>query len=636
MESGRNEIGMGFITEVDRYLYNNGRHYEIYEKLGAHPENYEGIDGMYFAVWAPHGSQVSVVGDFNGWDPEANPMTLLADSGIWEAFVSGLSVGELYKYAITTRSGKILFKADPYAFQSEYRPQTASVTADLSGFQWKDLTWMEKRKTKDPFNDPISIYEVHLGSWRKKNRDEKDGFYTYIEAAHELADYILEMGYTHVELMGIAEHPYDGSWGYQVTGYFAPTSRYGTPGEFMYFVNYMHKKGIGVILDWVPAHFPKDAHGLADFDGEACYEYPDPRKGEHPDWGTKVFDYSKYEVDNFLIANALYWVDKFHIDGLRVDAVASMLYLDYGRDNGEWVPNQYGGNENLEAIEFFKHLNSVIKKRGNGAMVIAEESTVWPKVTGNQEEGGLGFTFKWNMGWMHDFLEYMKLDPYFRKYNHHKMTFGLTYFTSENYILVLSHDEVVHLKCSMINKMPGLLEDKFANLKLGYTFMLGHPGKKLLFMGQDFGQFHEWDEKTALDWYLSEEPLGKSLKDYVRDLLHLYKKYPALYEKDYDWEGFYWINADDKERSIFSFIRYSKDKKRSLLFVFNFTPVARPDYRVGVPKRGTYTLLLDQDHGLYKRGEKAPSIRSEKMEWDGQEYSFPYQIPAYGAAVFRF
>ena len=636
MESGRNEIGMGFITEVDRYLYNNGRHYEIYEKLGAHPANYEGIDGMYFAVWAPHGSQVSVVGDFNGWDPEANPMTLLADSGIWEAFVSGLSVGELYKYAITTRSGKILFKADPYAFQSEYRPQTASVTADLSGFQWKDLAWMEKRETKDSFNDPISIYEVHLGSWRKKNRDEKDGFYTYIEAAHELADYIVEMGYTHVELMGIAEHPYDGSWGYQVTGYFAPTSRYGTPGEFMYFVNYMHKKGIGVILDWVPAHFPKDAHGLADFDGEACYEYADPRKGEHPDWGTKVFDFSKYEVDNFLIANALYWVDKFHIDGLRVDAVASMLYLDYGRDNGEWEPNQYGGNENLEAIEFFKHLNSVIKKRGNGAMVIAEESTVWPKVTGNQEEGGLGFTFKWNMGWMHDFLEYMKLDPYFRKYNHHKMTFGLTYFTSENYILVLSHDEVVHLKCSMINKMPGLLEDKFANLKLGYTFMLGHPGKKLLFMGQDFGQFHEWDEKTALDWYLSEEPLGKSLKDYVRDLLHLYKKYPALYEKDYDWEGFYWINADDKERSIFSFIRYSKDKKRSLLFVLNFTPVARPDYRVGVPKRGAYTLLLDQDHGLYKRGEKAPSIRSEKMEWDGQEYSFPYQLPAYGAAVFRF
>ena len=636
MEKERNEIGTGFITEVDRYLYNNGRHYEIYEKLGAHPENHEGNDGMYFAVWAPHASQVGVVGDFNGWDPEATPMTLLADSGIWEAFVPDLGIGELYKYAITARSGKILFKADPYAFQAEYRPQTASVTADLSGFPWKDGAWMEKRKIIDPLNEPFSIYEVHLGSWRKKNRDEKDGFYTYIEAAHELADYVLEMGYTHVELMGIAEHPYDGSWGYQVTGYFAPTSRYGTPREFMYFVDYMHRKGIGVILDWVPAHFPKDAHGLADFDGEACYEYADPRKGEHPDWGTKVFDYSKYEVDNFLIANALYWVEKFHVDGLRVDAVASMLYLDYGRSKGEWVPNQYGGNQNLEAIEFFKHLNSVIKKRGNGAMVIAEESTAWPKVTGDQEESGLGFTFKWNMGWMHDFLEYMKLDPYFRKYNHHKMTFGLTYFTSENYILVLSHDEVVHLKCSMIHKMPGLLEDKFANLKLGYTFMLGHPGKKLLFMGQDFGQFHEWDEKTSLDWYLSEEPLGKSLKNYVSDLLHLYKKYPALYEKDYDWEGFYWVNANDSERSIFSFIRYSKDHKRSLLFVLNFTPVERPDYRVGVPKRGTYTLVLDESHGLYKRGEKAPSFRSAKTEWDGQDYSFSYKLPAYGAAVFRF
>ena len=636
MEKDRNEIGTGFITEVDRYLYNNGRHYEIYEKLGAHPEKYEGNDGMYFAVWAPHGSQVSVVGDFNGWDPEADLMTPLADSGIWETFIPDLGIGELYKYAITTRSGKILFKADPYAFQAEYRPQTASVTADLSKFPWKDQAWMEKRKDKDHLNEPFSIYEVHLGSWRKKSRDEKDGFYTYTEAAHELADYVLEMGYTHVELMGIAEHPYDGSWGYQVTGYFAPTSRYGTPREFMYFVDYMHRKGIGVILDWVPAHFPKDAHGLADFDGEPCYEYADPRKGEHPDWGTKVFDYSKYEVDNFLIANALYWVDKFHVDGLRVDAVASMLYLDYGRNHGEWMPNQCGGNENLEAIEFFKHLNSVIKKRGNGAMVIAEESTAWPKVTGDQEQGGLGFTFKWNMGWMHDFLEYMKLDPYFRKYNHHKMTFGLSYFTSENYILVLSHDEVVHLKSSMINKMPGLPEDKFANLKLGYTFMLGHPGKKLLFMGQDFGQFHEWDEKTSLDWYLSEEPLGKGLKDYVRDLLHLYKKYPALYEKDYDWEGFYWVNANDNERSIFSFIRYSKDHKRSLLFVLNFTPVERPDYRVGVPKRGTYALVLDESHGLYKRGEKSPSFRSAKTEWDGQEYSFSYHLPAYGAAVFRF
>lgn len=636
MAGSKKEIGTGFITEVDRYLFNNGRHYEIFEKMGAHPKKYKGKNGMYFAVWAPHAEQIGVVGDFNSWDPEANAMKPLADSGIWEAFVPGIAAGELYKYAITTKSGKILFKADPYAFSAEYRPGTASVTADLSDFQWGDDAWMDKRGSTDPMNAPMSIYEVHLGSWRRKNRPEKDGCYTYVEAARELADYVTDMGYTHVELMGIAEHPYDGSWGYQVTGYFAPTSRYGTPQEFMYFINYLHKKGIGVILDWVPAHFPRDAHGLSEFDGEALYEYADPRKGEHPDWGTKVFDYSKYEVDNFLIANAIYWVEKYHVDGLRVDAVASMLYLDYGRENGNWIPNRYGSNENLEAIEFFKHLNSVMADRGNGAIVIAEESTAWPKVTGKPEDEGLGFTFKWNMGWMHDFLEYMKLDPYFRKYNHHKMTFGLTYFTSEKYILVLSHDEVVHLKCSMINKMPGLLEDKFANLKAGYTFMLGHPGKKLLFMGQDFGQFHEWDEKVALDWYLADEPQNAGLQSYVKDLLQLYRKYPALYELDYDWDGFQWINANDGDRSIFSFIRYSRDHKRSLLFVINFTPVERPDYRVGVPKRGAYTLVLDNSHGLYKRGDKAPAFRSVKKECDGQDYSIAYSLPAYGTAVFRF
>ena len=636
MAGSKKEIGTGFITEVDRYLFNNGRHYEIFEKMGAHPKKYKGKNGMYFAVWAPHAEQIGVVGDVNSWDPEANAMKPLADSGIWEAFVPGIAAGELYKYAITTKSGKILFKADPYAFSAEYRPGTASVTTDLSDFQWGDDAWIDKRGSADPMNAPMSIYEVHLGSWRRKNRPEKDGCYTYVEAAKELADYVTDMGYTHVELMGIAEHPYDGSWGYQVTGYFAPTSRYGTPQEFMYFINYMHKKGIGVILDWVPAHFPRDAHGLSEFDGEALYEYADPRKGEHPDWGTKVFDYSKYEVDNFLIANAIYWVEKYHVDGLRVDAVASMLYLDYGRDNGSWIPNRYGSNENLEAIEFFKHLNSVMADRGNGAIVIAEESTAWPKVTGKPEDEGLGFTFKWNMGWMHDFLEYMKLDPYFRKYNHHKMTFGLTYFTSEKYILVLSHDEVVHLKCSMINKMPGLLEDKFANLKAGYTFMLGHPGKKLLFMGQDFGQFHEWDEKAALDWYLTDEPQNAGLQSYVKDLLQLYRKYPALYELDYDWDGFQWINANDGDRSIFSFVRYSRDHKRSLLFVINFTPVERPDYRVGVPKRGTYTLVLDNSHGLYKRGDKAPAFRSVKKECDGQDYSIAYSLPAYGTAVFRF
>ena len=590
---------------------------------------------MYFAVWAPHAAQVSLVGDFNGWNPDANPMSVLADSGIWEIFIPGMSVGELYKYAITTTSGKILFKADPYAFSAEYRPGTASVTADINNFKWSDEKWMTARSSMVPEEAPLSIYEVHLGSWRKKNRPEKDGYYTYKEAAQELAAYVKEMGYTHVELMGIAEHPFDGSWGYQVTGYFAPTSRYGLPKDFMYFVNYLHKQGIGVILDWVPAHFPKDAHGLADFDGQPLYEYADPRKGEHPDWGTKVFDYEKNEVKNFLIANAIYWIEKFHVDGLRVDAVASMLYLDYGRKDGEWVPNKYGGNQNLEAIEFFKHLNSILSGRGNGAIVIAEESTAWPNVTRRPEENGLGFTFKWNMGWMHDFLEYMKLDPYFRKYNHNKMTFGLTYFTSENFILVLSHDEVVHLKCSMINKMPGLYEDKFANLKAGYTFMMGHPGKKLLFMGQEFGQWHEWDEKAALDWHLLGEEKHLELQSYVKDLLHLYRKYPALYRLDNDWDGFQWINANDGDRSIFSFIRRDKTGKKNLLFIINFTPVSRPDYCIGVPKKGKYTLLLDNEHGLFP-SSSAPSYKSSAGECDGQPYSFSYPLPPYGTAVFRF
>ena len=569
------EIGLGFITELDRYLFGQGTHYKIFEKLGAHPKTYKGKAGMYFAVWAPHAKAVGVVGDFNGWDPDAAPMSPLADSGIYEAFIPGVGLGELYKFAITTQEGMILFKADPYAVHAEFRPGTASITEDINGFKWDDAAWMETRKKADPVKSPMAIYEVHLGSWRKKDRPQKEGYYTYMEAAHELADYVKKMGYTHVELMGIAEHPYDGSWGYQVTGYYAPTSRYGTPKEFMYFVNYLHKKGIGIILDWVPAHFPKDAHGLADFDGQPLYEYADPRKGEHPDWGTKVFDYSKNEVKNFLIANALYWVENFHVDGLRVDAVASMLYLDYGRSDGNWVPNKYGENKNLEAIEFFRHLNSVLTGHLTGAMMIAEESTAWPGVTKPPEEGGLGFTFKWNMGWMHDFLEYMKLDPYFRKFNHNKMTFGITYATSENYILTLSHDEVVHLKCSMINKMPGLNGDKFANLKAGYTFMMGHPGKKLLFMGQDFGQYHEWDEKVSLDWYLADEPLHKDLQKYYSDLLHVYQKYPALWQ-------------------------------------------------------------LDSEHGLYKRGEHAFSARSKKSECDGQPYSFAYPLPAYGTAIFKF
>ena len=635
VKNKKKQAGIGIITEGDRYLFGEGTHYEIYKKMGAHPATVNGKKGMYFAVWAPHAVQVSVVGDFNNWDPDANPMEVLETSGIYETFVPGLGTGELYKFTITTSTGKLLFKADPFAQYAEYRPGTASITADPS-FKWNDDTWMEHRKEANPREQPISIYEVHIGSWKRKDREEKEGFYTYREMAEELAAYVHEMGYTHVELMGIAEHPFDGSWGYQVTGYYAPTSRYGKPEDFMYFVNYLHKKGIGVILDWVPAHFPKDAHGLADFDGQALYEYADPRKGEHPDWGTKVFNYGCHEVSNFLIANALYWLHEYHVDGLRVDAVASMLYLDYGRQDGQWVPNEYGGNQNLDAIEFFRHLNSIIDRREHGAMVIAEESTAWPLVTHDPKIGGLGFTFKWNMGWMHDFLEYLKLDPYFRKFNHNKMTFGLTYFNSENFILVLSHDEVVHLKCSMINKMPGSLEDKFKNLKAGYTFMIGHPGKKLLFMGQDFGQLHEWDEKVSLNWEEADDPLHKDLQNYVKDLLHIYQKYPSLSEADDDWDGFQWINANDGDRSIFSFVRYSRDHKKSLLFVCNFTPVARPDYRVGVPKRGNYTLLLDSEHGMYKSPQKPPVLRAQKKECDNQPYSVALPLPAYGTAILRF
>jgi len=565
-------------SEMDRYLFGEGTHYEIYKLMGAHPTTQRGKDGVYFAVWAPHAESVSVVGDFNKWDPDKNVMKCDNDMGIYQLFVPKVREGDLYKFCITTYKGKLLFKADPYANYAEHRPGTASCVYNITKFKWGDSVWMKKRLEYNAKKDAMSIYELHPGSWKKhplKDGDE-DGFYNYRELAHSLADYIKEMGYTHVELMGIAEHPFDGSWGYQVTGYYAPTSRYGTPEDFQYFVNYMHKNKIGVILDWVPAHFPKDAHGLADFDGTPTYEYADPRKGEHPDWGTKVFDYGKNEVKNFLIANALFWIQEYHIDGLRVDAVASMLYLDYGREAGQWIPNKYGENKNLEAIEFFKHLNSVVLGKNKGAVMIAEESTAWPMVTGKPEEGGLGFSLKWNMGWMHDFLEYMKLDPYFRKYNHHKMTFSMSYAYSENYVLVLSHDEVVHLKCSMINKMPGLGQDKFENLKAGYSYMFGHPGKKLLFMGQEFGQFQEWSEARELDWFLLAEPCHQQLQAYVKELLALYKKYPALYANDDSQEGFEWINADDAARSIFSFVRKSPTGRNNLLFVINYTPVPRP------------------------------------------------------------
>ena len=627
----------GFFSDLDCYLFGEGTHYEIYEKLGAHPKELDGKKGMYFSVWAPHAAAVHVVGDYNHWDTDASPMVSVQESGVFETFLPDFPLGGMYKYAITTQDGKLLYKADPYAFHAEYRPGTASITADLSGFKWSDDKWMEKRLRENRQESPMSIYEVHLGSWKRHlNAENENAYYNYREAAKELAVYVKDMGYTHVELIGIAEHPFDGSWGYQVTGYYAPTSRYGTPDDFMYFVNHLHKNGIGVILDWVPAHFPRDAHGLADFDGTPTYEYADPRKGEHPDWGTKIFDYSKHEVSNFLIANALYWADKYHIDGLRVDAVASMLYLDYGKEAGQWVPNKFGGHENLEAIEFFRHLNSVMKRRSPGVMVIAEESTAWPKVTDAPEDGGLGFTFKWNMGWMHDFLEYMKLDPLFRKGHHHQMTFGLTYFTSENFVLVLSHDEVVHLKRSMLGKMPGEYDEKFACLKAGYTFMIGHPGKKLLFMGQDFGQWKEWSEETELEWYLTKEEKNADLQKYVRGLLHLYRKYSACYVMDSDWNGFEWMNCNDSERSIFSFIRKSKNGKNNLLFICNFTPVARPNYRVGVPRRGKYTLLLDETRGLHEKSDPKDVYTAQKRDCDGKQYSIAYPLPGYGTAVFKF
>ena len=632
---------MGMISEYDMYLFGTGVHYDIYKKLGAHPQKsgnrYKGVE---FAVWAPNAKSVHVIGTFNGWDETADEMTRLEPNGIYELFVPKAKVGDLYKYLIETKDGRKLYKADPYANYAELRPGTASRIADISAIKWTDDVWMkERRETENIYEKPMNIYEVHLGSWKRHEGYDRDtGFYTYREMAAELTKYVKEMGYTHVELMGISEYPFDGSWGYQVTGYYAPTSRYGSPEDFAYMVNYMHKHKIGVILDWVPAHFPRDAHGLAEFDGSCLYEYADTRKGEHPDWGTKIFDYSKTEVKNFLLGSALMWVEHYHVDGLRVDAVASMLYLDYGKKDGQWVANKYGGNENLEAIELFKHLNTLICGRNNGVAMIAEESTAWPRVTGNVKDNGLHFTYKWNMGWMHDFLDYMKLDPYFRKDNHNKMTFAMSYNYSEKYILVLSHDEVVHLKCSMLNKMPGLGIDKFRNLMAGYTFMMGHPGKKLLFMGGEFGQLREWSEERELDWELLEEEDHARLQAFVKELNGIYKKYPAMYQLDDQPEGFEWINADDAYRNIFSFVRHGKSGRNSLLFVINFSPMERKDYRVGVPKKKKYTLILNSDEERFggSGAERPVTYTASASECDGREFSFAYELPPYGVAVFKF
>ena len=626
------------IGELDQYLFGNGTHYELYKKMGAHLVTVDGVKGVYFAVWAPHAKSVSVIGEFNEWDLNADMMQRHDPMGIYTKFVPGAKEGQLYKFCIETQNGVKIDKADPFANYAELRPGNASRITDISNLKWSDSSWMKKREKWDEKTNPMSIYEVHMGSWMRHPGREDEGFYTYREFAERITEYVKDMGYTHVELMGISEYPYDGSWGYQVTGYYAPTSRYGTPEDFAYMIDYLHKNDIGVILDWVPAHFPKDAHGLVEFDGQPLFEYADPRKGEHPDWGTKIFDYEKPEVQNFLIGSALFWIEHFHVDGLRVDAVASMLYLDYGKEAGQWIPNKFGGNENLEAIQFFKHLNSVVLGRNHGSVMIAEESTAWPKVTGDPEKDSLGFSLKWNMGWMHDFTEYMKLDPLFRKNAHYMMTFSMEYAYSEDYILVLSHDEVVHLKCSMLNKMPGEGLDKFRNLKVAYAFMAGHPGKKLLFMGQEFAQLREWSEERELDWYLLAEEPHQHIQNWVQDLLHLYRDQKALYELDTQPSGFQWINKDDVFRSIFSFVRYSKDRKKSLLFICNFTPVERPDYRVGVPRGCQYKLILDSEDQRYGGQDRkiGSVVRATKQECDGQDYSFAYPLAGYGVAVFEF
>ena len=629
------------ITEADAYLFAQGTHYEIYEKMGAHEAEIDGQKGVYFAVWAPNAKYVNVIGSFNNWDIFQDNMDRISEGGIFALFIPGAKIGDMYKYVITTSDDRKLYKADPYGNYSQLRPDNASIVTDLSGFKWTDSVWQTEKQTKDILKQPMAIYECHIGSWMKhpvSDPEKETGFYNYREFADRFVEYCKDMKYTHVELMGISEHPFDGSWGYQVTGYYAPTSRYGTPEDFMYLVNTLHKHHIGVILDWVPAHFPKDEFGLANFDGTCLYEHPDARRGEHPDWGTKIFNYGRHEVSNFLIANAMFWVNKFHIDGLRVDAVASMLYLDYGRENGQWLPNEFGNNKNLDAIEFFRHLNSMMKKKYPGTMMIAEESTAWPLVTGDPKEGGLGFTFKWNMGWMHDFCSYMSLDPIFRKDNHYKLTFAMSYNESENYILPLSHDEVVHLKCSMLNKMPGFYKDKFANLRVGYTYMFTHCGKKLLFMGQDFGQDCEWSEERELEWHYLEDKEHSSMKYYTQKLLEIYNKYPCLSENDNNWKSFEWINADDKDRSIYSYVRKSENGRNNILVVLNMTPMERKDYQLGVDKKKKYKLLLNSDDVDFggNGGTIPKEITAKAVKCDNKPYSLTFDLPAYGAALFLF
>lgn len=628
------------IAELKKF--NAGYSYEIYKYLGAHKNVINGVSGYTFAVWAPFADRVSVVGDFNMWDGRRNMMQRIEDTGVFALFIPEVEDGSLYKYEIRKKNGELILKADPYAVVSQMRPETASVTYDIENYAWKDAAWIKARAKKNVVKEPISIYELHLGSWKKpvvEGVDPGECFYTYKEVAPMVADYVKSMGYTHIELMPIMEHPLDESWGYQVTGYYATTARYGTPKDFMYFVEYMHKEGIGVILDWVPAHFPADEYGLARFDGTCLYEHENPMKGVHPDWGTLIFNYGRPEVSNFLIANAMYWVNEYHIDGLRMDAVASMLYLDYGRRDGEWIPNIYGGNENLDAVEFFKHLNSQFKLRTNGAMLIAEDSTAWPMMTGDVEEDGLGFDFKWNMGWMNDFLSYMSTDPFFRKNIYNNITFSMIYQYSENFMLVFSHDEVVHGKGSMLTKMAGANDyDKFANLRAAYGFMFTHPGKKLLFMGQDFAQRDEWYEKVSLNWDESKNESNAKLQTLVKELNKLYTSEPALFEKDQEYEGFGWVNCVSPSNSTVSFYRQGEDEKDMVFVVCNFDTVPFEEFKVGVPKYGKYKEVLNTDDvkfggsGLTNKRVKV----AKKEKYDGREYSMTISLPALSVTVFKY
>jgi 1,4-alpha-glucan branching enzyme len=615
------------LGELDLHLFGEGRHELIYEKLGAHPITQEGKKGVSFAVWAPGAEKVSVVGNFNAWNGSPHPMHPRGDSGVWETFIPKLGSGELYKYEIKAPGLPVFLKADPYAFYAEVPPDTSSIVYD-SKYRFRDARWLKKRAGREHFRQPLSIYEVHLGSWRRKVEEENRPF-SYREMSEALADYVLDTGFTHVEFLPLKEHPYGPSWGYQVSNYFAPSARYGTPDDFRYLVDCLHQRGIGVIMDWVPAHFPKDAFALARFDGTALYEHLDPRKGEHPDWGTYIFNYGRNEVRNFLVANALYWFREFHLDGLRVDAVASMLYLDYSRKEGQWVPNEFGGRENLEAISLLKELNEVVHRECPGVMMIAEESTAWPQVSHPVYAGGLGFDFKWNMGWMHDTLKYFQTDPLFRGGNHHALTFGLLYAWSENFILPLSHDEVVHMKGSLLNKMPGDVAQKFANLRALYAYMWAHPGKKLLFMGGEFGQWREWNETESLDWHLLEDRAHQGIQSLVSDLNRIYEKNNSLWEADGEPAGFQWIDANNGSENIVSFIRRSPATGRELICVGNFAPVLREGHRLGLPRKGTYRLIANTDDEVYGgSGVKLPkSIKAEEEPIHGQAYSAAITLP---------